>query len=84
MEKKNTITGFIARECDANILDNYNEIFNSFRLDYPNTDYNPKVDNFIAYVKFKVKEAGEIDKIEIPYSPKFGGTNTYDKAPRMK
>ena len=79
--EKNTITGFIARECDANILDNYNEIFNSFRLDYPNTDYNPKVDNFIAYVKFKVKEAGEIDKIEIPYSPKFGGTNTYDKAP---
>lgn len=79
--EKNTVTGFIARECDASILVDYNEIFNSFRLDYPNTDYNPKVDNFIAYVKFKVKEAGEIDKIEIPYSPKFGGTNTYDKAP---
>lgn len=79
--QKNTVTGFIARDCDAKVLDEYNEIFNSFRLDYPNTDYNPKVDNFIAYVKFKVKEAGEIDKIEIPYSPKFGGTNTYDKAP---
>jgi ribosomal protein S25 len=79
--EKNTITGFIARECDANILDNYNEIFNSFRLDYPNTVYNPEMDNFIAYIKFKVADKKQINKIEIPYSPRFGGTNIHDKAP---
>ena len=79
--EKNTVTGFIARECDASILVDYNEIFNSFRLDYPNTVYNPEMDNFIAYLKFKVKNPKQINKIEIPYSPKFGGTNTYDKAP---
>lgn len=79
--EKNTVTGFIARDCDANVLVDYNEVFNSLRLDYPNTDYNPELDNFIAYLKFKVKNPKQINKIEIPYSPKFGGTNTYDKAP---
>ena len=74
--EKNTVTGFIARDCDANVLVDYNEVFNSLRLDYPNTDYNPELDKFIAYIKFKVKDAKQIDKIEIPYSPKFGGTNT--------
>ncbi len=79
--EKNTVTGFIARDCDANVLVDYNEVFNSLRLDYPNTDYNPELDKFIAYIKFKVKDAKQIDKIEIPYSPKFGGTNTFDKPP---
>lgn len=69
----NTIGGYFSRNCDSRVLTEYNEIFNSVRLDYPNTAYNPEKDKFIAYITFRLKGSDDLTKIEIPYSELFGG-----------
>lgn len=79
--ERNTVGGFIARNMDSGVLTEYNEMFNSMRLDYPGTTYLPEEDNFIAYIVFKVKNKEQLSKIEIPYSPLFEGTDVFDKNP---
>lgn len=71
----NTVGGYISRDCDSSVLKEYNEIFNTARLDYPNTAYKPNEDKFIAYIKFKVSKSSQIKKIEIPYSELFSGSS---------
>lgn len=67
------VGGFVTRADDVMQLNTYDEVYNSLRLDYPNTAYNPIADDSLAVIRYKTSE---VSKIEIPYSLEMGGTTT--------
>jgi hypothetical protein len=67
----NQVGGYVTRAQDVAQLSNYDDIFNSLRLDYPGTQYNVGADDALGVIKFKTPDAGKID---IPYSKEMGGT----------
>jgi hypothetical protein len=68
-----TIGGYITRAQDVKQLDNYMDIFDSLRLDYPGTVFKTNEDEFLGVIRFQTPEAS---KIEIPYGKDFGGNIT--------
>lgn len=76
----NQIGGYVAKYDDVSHIKNYDDVVESFRLDYVTGDGirpYPEGGNQYGYIKFKTKAA---DEISIPYGEIFGGTNT-DGAP---
>jgi hypothetical protein len=51
-------------------LKNYDDIYNSLRLDYGGSEFNPATDKCVGVIKFKTPD---ISEIEIPYSQAMGG-----------
>ncbi len=70
------IRGFIVRAADAADLGDFRKAYNSLRLDYDGSQFNDVSDQFLGVIRFKTKN---VDRIEIPYSKKFGGSyaNSY-------
>jgi hypothetical protein len=72
----NKIQGYVAKYDDVSHIKNYDDVVESSRLDYVNSDGirpYPEGGNEYGYIKFATSEA---DEISIPYGEKFGGTNT--------
>lgn len=67
------VGGFVTRAEDVTQLGSYDDIYNSLRLDYPDTAYHIVTDDSLAVIKYKTSE---VSKIEIPYSTEMGGTTT--------
>ena len=55
---------------DVKQLKNYDDIYNSLRLDYVDSDFNPATDECVGVIRFKTPE---IWKIDIPYNQAMGG-----------
>lgn len=64
------VGGYITKANDVKQLENYDDVFNSLRLDYNGTQYNPLSDESVGIIRFKTPEA---KKIDIPYSKNMGG-----------
>ena len=71
------VRGYITKAEDVKQLFNYDDIYNSLRLDYVGSAFNPITDDCVGVIRFKTNDY--ID-IEIPYSPAMGG-NTIEKPP---
>ncbi len=71
------VRGFVTRAQDVKRLNNYDDIYNSLRLDYKGTAYNQQNDNSMGVIRFKTIEA---NRAIIPYSPEIGG-NIKDEFP---
>lgn len=67
------VGGFVTRAEDVVQLGNYDDIYNSLRLDYPGSVYNPMVDDSVAVIRYTTDE---VSKISISYGPEMGGTIT--------
>ncbi|WP_434776844.1 hypothetical protein [Neisseria sp. Ec49-e6-T10] len=67
-----TIGGYIARAEDVKHLKNYDEVYESLRLDYPNTKFAEDGTSY-GIIRFKMEK---VEKIQIPYGSKLGGTDT--------
>ncbi|PKR82387.1 hypothetical protein CWO92_24780 [Heyndrickxia camelliae] len=70
------IGGYVAKFDDVGHIKNYGDVVESFRLDY--TSWNgtrpfPEDGNVYGKIKFTTNN---VDRIEIPYGERFGGTNT--------
>ena len=55
---------------DVKQLKNYDDIYNSLRLDYGGSEFKPATDKCVGVIKFKTPD---ISKIDIPYSQAMGG-----------
>ena len=64
------VGGYIARAEDVAHLHTYKEIYESLRLDYPGSVYNPVSDKSLGVIRYTTDE---VSKISIPYSVEFGG-----------
>jgi hypothetical protein len=73
----NQIGGYVARAQDVKQLASYDDIYNSLRLDYAGTAYNPATDECVGVIRFKTPQASNL---EIPYSQSMGG-NIVDGPP---
>jgi len=76
----NKIGGYVAKYDDVSHISGYDNIVESFRLDYTKADGTrpyPEDGNTYGYIKFKIKDT---DEISIPYGKVFGGNNI-DSAP---
>ena len=71
------VRGYITRAQDVNKLDSYNDIYNSLRLNYNGSVFNPVIDECVGVIRFKTPDAADID---IPYSQAMGGS-TVDGPP---
>ncbi len=67
------VGGFVSKAEDVSQLSKYDDIYDSLRLDYPNTAYHPNGDDSLAVIKYKTSD---VLKIEIPYGKDMGGTLT--------
>ena len=65
------VGGFVTRAEDVAQLGGYDDIYNSLRLDYPNTAYDFVADDSLAVIRYNTEE---VSKIGIPYSSEFGGS----------
>ena len=66
----NQVRGYITKAQDVKQLKNYDDIYNSLRLDYGGSEFNPATDKCVGVIKFKTPD---ISEIEIPYSQAMGG-----------
>ncbi len=66
----NTVGGYVTRAQDVKQLNNYQDVFDSLRLDYKGTKFKPESDNVLGIIRFKTPEAS---KIKPPYCKEFGG-----------
>ena len=64
------VGGYVTRAEDVVQLNTYDDIYNSLRLDYPNSVYQPISDNTVGVIRYTTDE---ISKISIPYSKEMGG-----------
>jgi len=64
------VGGHITKAQDVKQLKNYDDIYNSLRLDYVDSDFNPATDECVGVIRFKTPNAS---RIEIPYSQAMGG-----------
>ncbi|QUH28816.1 hypothetical protein [Vallitalea guaymasensis] len=67
------VGGYITKAQDVKQLNNYDDIFQSLRLDYEGTQFKPVSDDSIGIIRFKTPEAS---KIEIPYGKSMDGVIT--------
>lgn len=67
------IGGFVTRAEDVTQLKTYDDIYNSLRLDYPDTAYDILSDDTLAVIRYNTNETS---KIQIPYSSEMGGVTT--------
>ncbi|MFN2744015.1 MULTISPECIES: hypothetical protein [unclassified Bacillus (in: firmicutes)] len=70
------IGGYIAKAEDVGHINKYDDVVESFRLDYSFPDGTrpfPEGGSTYGMIRFKTKE---VDKISIPYGERMGGTNT--------
>lgn len=67
------IGGFMTRAEDVTQLKTYDDIYNSLRLDYPDTAYDIVSDDTLAVIRYNTNETS---KIQIPYSSEMGGVTT--------
>lgn len=67
------IGGFVTRAEDVTQLKTYDDIYNSLRLDYPDTAYDIVSDDKLAVIRYNTNETS---KIQIPYSSEMGGVTT--------
>ncbi len=67
------VGGFVTRAEDVMQLKNYDDIYNSLRLDYPNTAYDIISDDSLAVIRYTTSEPSKFD---IPFSSEFGGVAT--------
>lgn len=67
------IGGFVTRAEDVTQLKTYDDIYNSLRLDYPDTAYDIVSDDTLAVIRYNTNET---PKIQIPYSSEMGGVTT--------
>lgn len=65
------VGGYVTRAEDVSQLGTYDDIYNSLRLDYPNSAYKPATDSSLGIIKYTTDEA---TKISIPYSSEMGGS----------
>ena len=65
------VGGFMTRVDDVAQLKGYDNIYDSLRLDYPDSAYKPDVNDSLAVIRYNTNET---PKIEVPYSIEFGGT----------
>lgn len=65
------VGGYVTKAQDVTQLNNIDEIFESLRLDYNGTQFNPLTDESFGIIRFKTPEAS---KVEIPYGTSMGGT----------
>ncbi len=66
----NTVGGYVTRAQDVKQLNNYQDVFDSLRLDYKGTKFKPESDDVLGIIRFKTPEAS---KIKPPYCKEFGG-----------
>lgn len=67
------VGGFVTKADDAVHLSSYDDIYDSLRLDYPNTAYNMASDESLAVIRYTTDD---VSQIKIPFSSQFGGTTT--------
>lgn len=67
------VGGYVTRAEDVVQLSTYEEIYNSLRLDYPGSVYQPLADDSLGVIRYTTDQA---PKISIPYGPEMGGTVT--------
>ena len=67
------VGGYVSRAQDVVSLNSYDEIYESLRLDYPNTAYQVDTDEYMAVIRFKTDDVSLMD---IPYGHEFGGDVT--------
>ena len=65
------VGGYVTKAQDVKQLKNYNNIYQSLRLDYPGTVYNQVTDDVLGVIRFKTPEASNI---KIPYGKDMGGS----------
>ncbi|WLF69074.1 hypothetical protein Q6375_14000 [Clostridium septicum] len=67
------VGGYVTKAQDVKQLKNYNNIYQSLRLDYPGTVYNQATDDVLGVIRFKTPQASNI---KIPYGKEMGGSVT--------
>ena len=67
----NKVGGFVTKAEDVSHLKTYDEIYDAFRLDYPDTAFNPNADTALGVIRYKTEQAS---KIEIAFGKEMGGT----------
>ncbi len=65
------VGGYVTKADDVTGLATYDDIYNSLRLDYPNSAFKPSVDDSIGVIRYTTDESS---KISIPYGKEMGGT----------
>lgn len=65
------VKGFVTRVDDVAQLSTYDDFYNSLRLDYPNSPYEPMSNRSIGVIRYTTDETS---KIIIPYSSEMGGS----------
>lgn len=70
------VGGYVSRAQDVTSLNSYDAIYESLRLDYPNTAYNVDTDEALAVIRFKTDSVGDL---EIPYGHEMGGNVNADQ-----
>ena len=64
------VRGFINRAQDTRGLSDFRKIYNTLRLDYKDSNFSDISDSSLGIIRFKT---GYVEKIDVPYSPEFGG-----------
>ena len=67
------VGGYVTRAEDVAQLSTYDDLYNSLRLDYPQSAYKPLADDSIGVIRYTTDEAS---KISIPYGTEMGGVVT--------
>lgn len=67
------VRGYVTKAEDVSQLSTYDEIYDSLRLDYPNTAYKPVTDDSLGIIRYNTSE---VSKIEISYGTEMGGKVT--------
>jgi hypothetical protein len=65
----NSVTGYVTKVEDVKHLSTYQNVFDSLRLDYTGTKFNPENGEVLGIIRFKTMESS---KIIIPFSKEFG------------
>jgi hypothetical protein len=67
------VGGYVTKAEDVSQLSTYGDIYDSLRLDYPNSAYQSITDGSLGVIRYNTSE---VSKIEIPYSTEMGGKVT--------
>jgi hypothetical protein len=67
------VGGYVTKAEDVSQLSTYDELYDSLRLDYPNSAYQSVTDDSLGVIRYNTSE---VSKIEIPYGTEMGGKVT--------
>ena len=67
------VGGYVTRAEDVVQLNTYDDLYNSLRLDYPNSAYKPMADDSIGVIRYTTDD---VSNISVPYGTEMGGTVT--------